>query len=359
MDFYKEIIKTNDGNVFFSPWSLESALSMTYEGAKGQTATEMQSVLKIPAELTARGPAFAKLFNEINAPGKKYNLSTANALWVEQTYNLLDSFTGTVGKYYGGGVKNVDFKNDVEGSRQTINTWVAAQTMDKIRDLIPSGVIDDMTKLVLTNAVYFKGTWKTQFDKAKTYEAEFTKSPSETVRAQMMSMGDKSFKYTEDDELQLLEMPYTGDELSMVVLLPKGDLSALEASLSSERLEILRGDASEQELPVYLPKFKFETKYMLGDMLAAMGMPTAFTGLADFSGMSGARDLFISEVIHQAYVDINEEGTEAAAATAVVMKTTAIMDPLVFRADHPFLFLIMKGDTILFMGRVMDPTAAN
>jgi len=361
IDFYKEITKTEKANVFFSPWSLESALSMTYEGANGQTATEMQSVLRIPADLNTRGPAFARLFNGITAPGKQYQLSTANALWVEKTYNLLDSFTGTVSKYYGGGANNVDFIGDTEGSRQTINAWVAQKTMDKIRDLIPAGLIGPMTRLVLTNAVYFKGTWKTQFNKAKTYDAEFKKSLAETVTAKMMSMSDEEFKYADNDQLQLLEMPYSGDELSMVILLPKGDaLMGVEASLSADSLKSLRAGASERELPVYLPKFKFETKYFLKEQLSAMGMPTAFSPAdADFSGMSGARDLYISEVIHQAYVDVNEEGTEAAAATAVLMNKTAAFPRIEFRADHPFIFMIMNGGQILFMGRVADPTQAN
>jgi len=219
-----------------------------------------------------------------------------------------------------------------------------------------------MTRLVLTNAVYFKGTWKTQFDKADTYDGEFRKIAGDTVTAKMMTFGstEERFKYAENDDMQLLELPYTGDELSMVILLPKvGSRDAVESGLSMEGITSLRSSAYETEIPVYLPKFKFETKYMLAEQLAAMGMPTAFTEAADFSGMSGARDLFIGEVIHQAYVDVNEEGTEAAAATAVVMKLTAVMDPLEFRADRPFIFMIMKGDTILFMGRVADPTAAN
>jgi serpin B len=360
IDFYKEVTATESGNVFFSPWSLESALAMTYEGAKGQTAEEMASVLKIPEELSVRGPAFARLFNQINAPSKEYMLSTANALWVEKTYNLLESFTDTVSSYYGGGANDVDFKNDADAARLIINAWVEEKTYDKIKDLIPPGMVDSMTRLVLTNAVYFKGDWKTQFDPKDTRDAEFRKAPDETVTVDMMYLKESEFKHLKTDDVQLLEMPYSGDELSMVILLPTSDsVEGLEEGLTAEGLKSMRSQARETEIPVYLPKFKFKTKYFLSEQLSKMGMPLAFTGTADFSGMSGVRDLFISEVIHQAYVDVNEEGTEAAAATAVVMKLTAVMDPLEFRADHPFIFMIMKGDQILFMGRVTDPTMGN
>ena len=352
--------KSKEGNLFFSPYSISSALAMTYEGAYGETAQEMARVFYFPQDAAQLRPGFAQEFNNINAPGKPYKLSTANALWAQQDYKFLDSYFTTIGNYYGGKVTNLDFIGDTENSRVTINKWVELQTNDKIKDLIPPGEIDTMTRLVLTNAIYFKGTWVWQFDKSATSEADFRVSPEKTVKAQMMAItGEKArFNYTETEELQIIELPYSGNEISMLVLLPKADtLDALETSLYRGTLDRLRAQMHETGMKVYLPKFKFETKYFMKDDLAEMGMPTAFSGSADFSGMTGAQDLYISQVIHQAFVDVNEEGTEAAAATAVVMKAMAIRTDI-FNADHPFIFLIQEKATgsILFMGRVTDPT---
>jgi len=351
IDFYSKVGE-EEGNVFFSPFSLETALAMTYEGAKGQTATEMQSVLHIPSDDTARRAGFAGLMNDINSGSQDYQLSTANALWAEEDFTFLDDYFQTVENYYLGKVTNLDFTGDSEGSRQIINTWVEDQTNDKIKDLIPSGIIDKDTALVLTNAIYFKGNWATQFKEENTRDADFFVSDSETATVQMMYQSS-DFKYMENNDLQLLEMPYEGEELSMVLLLPKSDLDSLD--LTSENLEAWRGQTREEEIDVYLPRFKFETKYMLKETLEAMGMPTAFkSGVSDFSGMSPF-GMYISQVIHQAFVEVNEEGTEAAAATAVIMQRESVSIPITFRADHPFLFFIVKGDAILFMGRVSNP----
>ena len=352
--------KSNDGNIFFSPYSISSALAMTYEGARGQTAQEMAAVFHFPQDSSEMRPAFAQEYNNINAPGKPYKLSTANALWAQQDYMFLDSYFTTIGNYYGGKVTNLDFAGDTEKSRVTINKWVEAQTNDKIKDLIPPGEIGTMTRLVLTNAIYFKGTWVWQFDKKDTHEADFRVSPEKTVKAQMMAItGEKArFNYGETKTMQILELPYSGNELSMIVLLPKNENLDTLSTLRLEDLRVAKGQMLETNVKVYLPKFKFETKYFMADDLAEMGMPTAFSGSADFSGMTGAQDLYISQVIHQAFVDVNEEGTEAAAATAVIMnKMTAVMST-VFNADHPFIFLIQEKATgnILFMGRVTDPT---
>jgi len=234
---------------------------------------------------------------------------------------------------------------------------VETQTKNKIKDLIPLGAIDDYTRLVLTNAVYFKGDWVLKFDKKKTKEADFKVSPEKTVKVQMMSLtGDKAkFNYAETEQLQILEMPYEGDELSMLVILPKENLESID--INNKKLDELRGMLSERKISVYMPKFKFETKYFMSDDLKEMGMPTAFTSLADFSGMTGKKDLFISKVIHQAFVEVNEEGTEAAAATAVIMAKSIAFKSNIFIADHPFMFIIQQKATgnILFMGRVVDP----
>ena len=333
---------------------------MTYEGARGQTAEEMQSVLHFPADPEVRRPAFARIYNQINKRGKKYKLSTANALWAQKDYSFLDEYFNTVEKYYGGKVTNLDFVGDTENSRITINKWVEEQTNNKIKDLIPEGVIDAATRLVLTNAIYFKGTWFKQFDKKNTVERDFKISPTNSVKVQMMHLDDKKakFNYTETKDLKILELPYSGGDLSMLILLPKDSIEQLESELTIENLNNWTARLKEEEVSIYLPRFKFETKYFMAQDLAEMGMPTAFSGGADFSGMTGRRDLYISNVIHQAFVEVNEEGTEAAAATAVVMKEVAMMKKL-FNADHPFIFIIREKETgnILFLGRVSDPTS--
>ncbi len=360
-DLYSKF-KGDKGNIFFSPYSISTALAMTYEGAKGKTAEEMQSVLHIPEDPDIRRPAFASAYNEINKKDKKYELSAANALWAQQDYKFLDEYTGNVEKYYGGKVTNPDFAKETEKSRTTINKWVENKTNNKIKDLIPQGVLSEMTRLVLTNAIYFKGTWIKQFDKKDTKEEDFKTTSGNTVKARMMRLaGDGAkFNYAEKDNLQILEMPYAGEELSMIVLLPKDDaLGALEESLKPGKLSELKNALREQRVDVYIPKFKFETKYSMAETLADMGMPAAFSGNADFSGMDGTKSLYIAAVIHQAFVEVNEEGTEATAATGVVMDLESVAPAIpIFRADHPFIFIIQQKETgnILFMGRVDDPT---
>jgi serpin B len=364
LDLYSKF-KDQEGNIFFSPYSISTALAMTYEGARGETASEMQSVLHIPADPGARRPPFASIYNDINAPVKSYTLSTANALWAQEGYEFLEDYTTTVETYYGGRVTNLDFAGNPEASRQTINSWVEDQTNDKIKDLIPQGALDSLTRLVLTNAIYFKGTWELQFDEANTRDEPFYTTPVQTVTASMMRLtgsDDAVFPYAEDgDNVQILELPYEGDDLSMLIILPEKGKPV--PALTPEKLTDWRALLVEQRVDIYIPKFKFETKYFLADTLAGMGMPAAFAaGAADFSGMDGTRELFIQSVIHQAFVEVNEEGTEAAAATGVVVGLTAMPEePVipVFRADHPVLFIIQQKDTgnILFMGRVSDPTS--
>lgn len=369
LDYYSKLKRKDSGNIFFSPFSISSAFVMTYEGAKGQTAEEMRSVFYFPEDSNLRRTEYASIFDEINKGDKKYKLSSANALWGQQDYQFSKDFFDNVEKYYGGKATNLDFKKDPEGSRITINNWVENQTNNKIQNLIPAGVIKTITKLVLTNAVYFKGEWVKQFNKNDTKEENFRTSNSGTVKAQMMQRTDDEaiFNYAENSNLQMLEMPYSGDELSILFLLPKNDnLTKLEGILSTKNISDWKNDLEKQRVKVYIPKFKFETKYFMADDLKAMGMPLAFSDSADFSGMTatGKKDLKIDEAIHQAFVEVNEEGTEAAAATAVVMVPLwAAHGPHkepkipIFRADHPFIFLIQQKSTgnILFIGRVVNP----
>lgn len=355
LDFYSNLRDKEEGNMFFSPYSISTALAMTYEGARGQTAEEMQSVFHFPEE-DVRRPNFARIYNKLNPANAPYQLSTANSLWAQEDYTFLDEYFNVTETYYRGKVTNLDFITKTEESRQTINKWVEEQTNDKIKDLFPPRTITPDTRLVLTNAIYFKGTWVKQFDKSKTREQDFRISDEEIVKVPMMQRTEESeFNYTETDELQVLEMPYEGDDLSMMILLPKDDLDSLEESLTLENLNLWRGTLRERDIDVYIPRFTFESKYIMNDNLKEMGMPTAFEPPADFSGMTGSRDLFIGVVIHQAFVDVNEEGTEAAAATGVSMAMGISMTP-VFRADHPFIFIIQnKEGNILFLGRVNDP----
>lgn len=361
-DLYSQY-KTKEGNIFFSPYSISTALAMTYEGAMGKTAEEMQSVFHFPQDENERRPAFAKIYNILNKEDKKYQLSTANALWAQKDYQFLVDYFNVVDKYYGGKVTNLDFVGDTENSRITINKWVEEQTNDKIKNLLPQGVIDAFTRLVLTNAIYFKGDWVKQFDKGNTREDTFWVGQSNSVKAKMMNLNGEKFNYAEVDNVQILELPYAGEELSMLVILPAAKeqgLSPVEASLDPEKLAEWKDKLVGTEVDVYLPKFKFETKYfMVGDLIK-MGMLTAFSDEADFSGMTGKKNLFISHVIHQAFVEVNEEGTEAAAATGVVMTKEISAGPRktpIFRADHPFIFLIQEKETgsILFIGRVSNP----
>ncbi len=376
-DFYSEL-KLNRGedeNIFYSPYSISAALAMTYEGANGQTADEMKSVFHFPEDNTLR-PNFAAIYNEINKKDKEYELRTGNALWVQQDYSFLEEYLTKIGNFYGGKAANLDFVKETEKSRKTINSFIEEQTNDKIKDLIPKGVLSALTRLVLTNAIYFKGTWEWEFDKSDTSEQDFKITPTNIVKTSMMYMDpDKArFNYSETENMQILELPYKGKEISMLVLLPKQgeeydfetdkvitfNYSLEDIELSLEKLNEYKSQMQETKLDaIYLPKFEFDTKYNLNENLKALGMPTAFdAGNADFSGMNGNLDLFISQVIHQAYVKVDEKGTEAAAATAVVMTLTSSATPSnIFRADHPFIFIIQERETgnILFIGRMSNP----
>jgi len=369
LDLYARLADEEDGNIFFSPFSISSALAITSEGARGNTADEIRSVFHFPDDTAVMREGFAETIAGINSGSSAYTLRTANALWAEQTYPFLPEYISTADRYYSADTTNLDFITKPEESRITINKWVEEQTEDKIKDLLPAGSIDPLTRLVITNAIYFKGTWVKQFDEMKTTEENFRTGTGTSVPVLMMQRTDEDavYGYAETETLQLLSMPYESDngkELSMLVLLPKGDdLATIEHSLDAESLSDLQQNLPSRRVMVYFPKFTMETKYSLPPTLSAMGMPTAFTGAADFSGMDGTRDLFIDDVIHQAFVEVNEEGTEAAAATAVVMKLSSMPmeEPIpVFRADRPFIFLIQDDDTgnILFMGRVTNPVGA-
>jgi len=359
---YSKFNESEEGNIFYSPYSIFSALAMTYEGAKGQTAEEMKSVFYFPENYILR-PNFAAIYNGINQGSKSYELRTGNALWGQIDFPFLEDYINNVGTYYGGKIANVDFVNETEKTRQIINSFIEEQTNDKIKEVIPQGYLDPLTRLVLTNAIYFLGEWEQKFDKSDTDEKNFSITPENVVKTPMMHMEPDDvtkFNYANLEDLQILELPYKGDKISMLILLPTANLSIIEPSLTAEKLEEYKNQMQETELDdVYLPKFEFDTKYFMKETLSSLGMPTAFSGTANFSGMTLAAQLFIDEVIHQAYIKVDEEGTEAAAATVVIMKLTSMPEPKpVFNADHPFIFLIQEQETgnILFMGRFTEPT---
>jgi serpin B len=362
LDIFSNIKNDTSGNIFFSPYSNFVAFAMAYEGARGQTAAEIQSVFHFPKDNATRRSSLAALCNELNEKDANYLLRIANALWVQKNYALLDEYLAVIEKYYAGNVTNVDFRGANEQTRQTINAWVENKTNNKITDLIPQGGLDPSTILLLTNAIYFNGTWVKQFNANKTRNENFTVSENQDIEVPMMSCnGTKAtFNYAEEANLQILEMPYQAGNLSMLVLLPKnGNLASLEDSLTLEKLDQWRRELFPQRVNVYFPKFNLTARYDLNENLKEMDMPSAFMPrTADFSGIDGTRNSYIGSVIHKAYINVNEKGTEAAAATAVTATCFCVPPVYTFHADHPFMFMIQDRTTgtILFMGSVVNPT---
>jgi serine protease inhibitor len=357
--------KGRPGNLFFSPYSISTALAMTYAGAGGETARQMAATLRFPVDGEALHASFAKLDAGIDGGNetRPYQLSTANALWGQQGLAYRPDFLKLTESDYRAGLHPVDFASDPEAARRLINAWVEERTHDKIKDLIPSFAIRKDTDLVLTNAIYFKGAWASPFQKMATKDEEFTTDQGKVLVPTMHQQAQFGYLDGAEEDFQALDLPYAGGSLSMVVLLPrKADgLAAFEASLTASKLEGWLAKLSRQKVEVALPRFKLECGLDLAGTLKSLGMTLAFGREADFSGMTTDRRLSISAVIHKAFADVNEEGTEAAAATAVVMVTRAMMPspkpPLVFKADHPFLFLIrdVPSGSILFLGRVANP----
>lgn len=364
IDLYNQL-RNQSGNLFFSPESISTALAMTYAGARGQTAAEMANTLHFTLPPDRLHPAMGALLRDLNAAHTGYQLRVANALWAQQGYTFRDDFLKLTESDYGAAATPVDFANAPESACQTINRWVEQKTDDKIKDLIAPNAIHRETKLVLTNAIYFKGDWLTQFDKAQTKDEDFHVSAAHAIKAPLMNR-DGHFNYFDGSTFQVLEIPYKGNELSMIVLLPKeaGGMAGLEQSMTPAQVKQWLIELQPvQKVILTLPRFKMTQQFRLADTLRNMGMVQAFDARADFTGMTEKRELFLSAVIHKAFVDVNEEGTEAAAATAVIatraMATMRPVPPIVFRADHPFVFLIRdnRSGAILFMGRVTNPTS--
>ncbi|MCJ7715856.1 MAG: serpin family protein [Anaerolineales bacterium] len=368
LDLYQQLQVTS-GNLFFSPFSISSALAMTYAGAEGDTADEMSTALHFLLEQEKLHPAFNALDQHLAAlakgkiqedQGDPFQLNIANAIWGQKDYRFEENFLDTLAGNYGAGLRLLDFILRPEESRQEINHWVSDQTQEKIQNLIPQGAINSDTRLVLSNAIYFKAGWLEPFEEIFTDAGLFTGVNGEKTPVTMMQHGsDPNFLYCQGDEFQVVDLPYVGGQTSMLVLVPDhGLFEEFEKELSGEILDQVMKCLSYSPVALTFPKFEFESEISLAQTLAMMGMPNAFSDMADFSGMTGMKDLFISDVFHKAFVSVDEEGTEAAAATAVLMSTTSMPEnPVELTVDRPFMFLIREHETnsILFMGRVVEP----
>ncbi len=366
-DLY-QALREEDGNLFYSPYSISLALAMTYAGARGETAQQMADTLHFVLSQERLHPAFNSLDIELGqrgegAKGKDdegFRLNIVNTIWGQKDYQFLTTFLNLLAENYGAGLRTMDFVNAPEESLITINNWVSDQTEGRIEDLIPQGLISALTRLVLTNAIYFNAAWQYPFNEDMTRDGPFSLLDGGEVTVPMMRQTE-SFGYTEGDGYKAVELPYDGRELSMVILLPQaGQFETFEGSLDAQWVGAIVKDLKSKRVALTMPRFEFESGFSLKEILAMMGMPLAFYGGADFSGMTGNRDLFIADVVHKAFVSVDEAGTEAAAATAVVMELTAVPEtPVEVTVDRPFVFLIrdIETDTILFVGCVVNPSA--
>jgi serpin B len=363
-DLYGEL-RNDSGNLFLSPFSISTALGMAAAGAKGKTLEEMERVMHLPADAhNAFGTVIRSLNAEVDDKKRGFTLNTANALWAQKGYPWNPEYKKLVSNAYAAGLFDVDFISAPEAARGTINTWVEKETHEKIKELLPRDSVSSDTRLVLTNAIYFKGDWQNKFEKKDTKDLPFTMADGKKIDTPLMfRIG--GYSYAEDAAMQVLDLPYAGKRISMTVILPKkiDGLAAIEKDLNADKLgTILKTLHHEKEVHVHLPRFKVEKSFELKKPLIALGMKAAFSN-ADFSGMhNGGEGLSISAVIHKAFVDVNEEGTEAAAATGVVVGLSAAPMPPTpkhFKADHPFLFLIrdQKTGSVLFMGHLDTPKA--
>lgn len=366
-ELYRKLRDT-DGNLFYSPYSISLALAMTYAGARGDTENQMADTLNFRLPQDSLHPAFNGLDIALSSRGEGargkdeegFRLNVVNAIWGQKDYQFLSEFLDTLAENYGAGLRILDFIEAPEESRVIINDWVSDQTEGRIKDLIPQGVIDTLTRLVLTNAIYFNAAWQYPFNEKATSDGTFYLLDGGKITVPMMKL-TKSLGYASGDGYQAVELPYDGRELSMVILMPEADqFESFEESMSYQTVKQIISGLENRQVSLTMPKFEFESEFSLKSALSAIGMPVAFSANADFSGMTGNRDLFIDEVIHKAFVSVDEAGTEAAAATAVIMEGMAMPEkPTEVTIDRPFIFLIQDIETgsILFIGRVMNPGA--
>ena len=358
-------LRGEPGNLFYSPFSISEALAMAWAGAKGETATQMATALHFTLPDTQLHPAFNAIDlalmsrgeGKAGADGGKFRLNVANALWGQMGYPFQAPFLDTLALNYGAGMHVVDFEKSPDPSRVTINDWVAERTEDRIKDLLPKGSIDSDTRLVLTNAIYFNAAWETPFETESTKDLDFTLQGGTKIQVPTMT-GYQDTGYGEGEGWAAMDMPYDGHELSMVLVLPAaGPLDAFEPSLTSARIDEILSGMGHRSVNVTLPRFKVESAFSLKDQLSKLGMPLAFSDGADFSAIDGKGGLAIGDVVHKAFVNVNEAGTEAAAATGVTFGITSAPEPAEIHFDRPFLFFIrdIATKSVLFVGRVADP----
>jgi serpin B len=356
-DLYAHVRQADAGNLAFSPASLTPALMMVSAGARGETCDEIAKVLRLPYTEAQMRPAFHDFLGRLTAPGQKAEqpLSMANRLWGQAGLPFEPDFIRVAETAYRSGLQTVKFQSDPAAARREVNAWVTEQTRGKVTDLLSPEAVNTETRLILTNAIYLKAEWESPFPSDHTRDATFHLDKDRPVSVPMM-VQRATFPLAVGDDADVLELPYKSGDLAMLVVLPKGDgLAALEQSLSAEKLDGWRKALEPRDVMVALPRFRCETKLDLADTLSAMGMRLAFTTHADFSGICSADSLHVSNVAHQTVLAVNEAGTEATAATGVVVASRSM--PAVFRADHPFLFALIHKPTgsILFLGRVVDP----
>lgn len=361
LDLYQQL-KTGDGNLFYSPYSISLALAMTYGGARTETDDQMAQTLNFTLPQESLHPTFNTLDSTLLAYSEEddtFQLNVANAIWAQEGFQFLQSYLDLLAENYGAGLNALDFAGDPDGAAKTINDWVSEETEERITDLVTPDMLSALVRLILTNAIYFKGQWALPFEESATREEEFTLLDGSTINVPMMSQTE-GFRYSGTENYQAIALSYLGAPVSMILVLPEEDeFEAVESLISAEFVDDLVANWNFQSVALSMPKFTYESEFNLTDILSAMGMPIAFSGEADFSGMTGSPDLFISDVVHKAFVAVDETGTEAAAATAVVMAESVgmIEDPVEMKIDSPFFYLIRDDNTgaILFAGRVLDP----
>jgi serine protease inhibitor len=361
LDLYAQL-KGGKGNLIFSPYSISTAMAMIYAGGRGNTESQIAETMHFTLPQKALHTAFSELQDDLNRVQKPGSIQVliANAIWPHKAYPFKKVFLGLLETHYRASITAVDYIDHLEEARQSINRWVENQTMDKIKELIKPGILNTLTRMVLTNAIYFKGNWGSQFNKESTKPMPFQVTPTQSLMIPMMYQRQE-FGYHADEKIQVLEMGYEGNRLSMLVLLPvqKDGIAGLEENLNALQLQQWTGQIQKQKVETWFPKFKITSSLGLNEPLMALGTIDAFGNKADFSGMDGTRELFLSTVLHKAFVEVNEKGTEAAAATGGVISVTSAPILPQFRADHPFLFFIRDNasKSILFVGRVVQPKA--
>ena len=367
-DLYRQLAQEK-GNLFYSPHSISMALAMLHAGARGATESELAAVMHYVLPQAKLHPAFNKLDQLLESRGQGaqasdgsgFRLNVVNAIWGQRDYSFLPSYLDTLAENYGAGLRVLDFTTEPEPARLAINAWVAEQTEERIKDLLAPGSITDATRLVLTNAIYFNAAWAVPFEESATKDGEFSLLDG-GIKTTAMMKGQLKGAHAALTDFQAFDLPYDGHELSMVVVLPDaGKFATVEASLTRAIVEDTIAALRPADLQLTLPKFSFSASLAFAKTLQAMGLHDAFTpGTCDLSGIDGSHTLVVSDVLHKAFIRVNEAGTEAAAATAILVGGTSMPVPVVLTVDRPFIFLIRDRATgaVLFVGRVLDPTAA-